>query len=933
MDMTHNRIRMSDLKHWATLLLGVLVLASILLSALGAPPNQAKAAGAPVVFRVDANGNITANGTPIRVKGGSWFGLQGRHEPSTDATNPSGAPMEQYMGNVFWNSTTRTYDQDIAEFKTMGINVIRLPLVPQTLTGTDPQGMAPYLKNTESVRIANSRLALETIIKKLDAAGIYVLLDIHSCSNYVDWRKGRLDARPPYVDATRDNYDFKREDSSCAATNNPSSVTRIQAYDETKWLADLKTLAGLEASLGVSNIIGIDIYNEPWDYTWAEWKTLTEHAYTAINSVNPNILIFMEGISDSANNQDGIVGNEVVSPSGSAPAPNWGGNLYSAGDNPPAIPKDRLVYSPHVYGPSVFVGKQFVDNTVSACVGLSGDAAGDAKCPLIMPSAATLAAGWDSQFGYLKAQGYAIVIGEWGGNMDWPKGKASLRDQARFSYVTDTTLDQQWQNIFVDYLISKGIYDTIYWSINPESGDTGGLYTTPYDPVSNTSAWGTWGALDSRKMTLVRRLWDVPVNPGPTSTPTTTATVTATATGPKPTITATPTITRTSTVTSTPTITLTPSGNLKVQLQTGGTDNNQQTAFRFRVQNSGTSAQPNISVRLYFTTDGSNAASAYVLEKYYDQSGVAAVSGPTLATGNIYYFTVNYGTASLAVGSSWEYQTALHLSSWGSTYNGANDWWHTSSAIPASYADWPSVPAYVSGSRVWGSEPVTGPTNTPTPTSTSCAQATAEPLWVDPVTSPTNQTSQVITVRVGNSDSVTVTHEFGSTTLTGNFSTTNPALVTVPLQANATHHLTVSAHIKSVPGPGGCSYGNYTLSTGNDRYGALLTIIQTSGTVTPSPTLTATATPTATGTQGPGTCSPVTATITAPFTKDGAGTFCWQTSNLGGYINSWNLANLTINGVDFTNKYASSSSYPAKINGFWYVSYTGNFAWSHFEAK
>jgi len=202
--------------------------------------------------------------------------------------------MEQYMGNVFWNSSSRTYAGDVAEFKAMGINVVRIPLVTQTLTGTDPQGMAPYLKNTASVVIPNSRLALETVIKELDAAGIYVLLDIHSCSNYVDWRKGRLDARPPYVDATRENYDFKREDASCAASNNPSTVTRIQAYDETKWLADLKTLAGLESSLGVSNIIGIDIFNEPWDYTWAEWKTLTEHAYTAINSVNTNILIFTE---------------------------------------------------------------------------------------------------------------------------------------------------------------------------------------------------------------------------------------------------------------------------------------------------------------------------------------------------------------------------------------------------------------------------------------------------------------------------------------------------------------------------------------------------------------------------------------------------------------------------------------------------------------
>ena len=82
----------------------------------------------------------------------------------------------------------------------MGINMIRLPLVPQTLNANDPQGTGSVLKNHPSVRIANSRLALETMIKAADAANIEVLLDIHSCSNYVGWRKGRLDARPPYVD-------------------------------------------------------------------------------------------------------------------------------------------------------------------------------------------------------------------------------------------------------------------------------------------------------------------------------------------------------------------------------------------------------------------------------------------------------------------------------------------------------------------------------------------------------------------------------------------------------------------------------------------------------------------------------------------------------------------------------------------------------------
>jgi acetylxylan esterase len=86
-------------------------------------------------------------------------------------------------------------------------------------------------------------------------------------------------------------------------------------------------------------------------------------------------------------------------------------------------------------------------------------------------------------------------------------------------------------------------------------------------------------------------------------------------------------------------------------------------------------------------------------------------------------------------------------------------------------------------------------------------------------------------------------------------------------------------------------------------------------------------------TGGPGACSPVTSTIAAPFTFDGAGTFCWQASSLGSTINSWNLASLTVNGVDFTNRWAASGSYPPAINGYWYVSYTGSYPWSHFEAR
>lgn len=69
--------------------------------------------------------------------------------------------------------------------------------------------------------------------------------------------------------------------------------------------------------------------------------------------------------------------------------------------------------------------------------------------------------------------------------------------------------------------------------------------------------------------------------------------------------------------------------------------------------------------------------------------------------------------------------------------------------------------------------------------------------------------------------------------------------------------------------------------------------------------------------------------VTIPFTKDGAGDFCWSTTREPSYINSWNLAELTINGVDFTNSW--SNHMPPVENGKWIIHYVGNHAWSHFE--
>ncbi len=456
---------------------------------------------------VDSKGNITLNGAIFRVKGGAWFGLEGRQELPSDAVNPGGAPMELYMGNVFWSPSSRTIAADAVEIKKLGFNCIRIPLSPQTLDDNDAQGKSPNLKNNPSVRIEGAFSALKAMVKACSDAGLYVLLDMHSCSNYVGWRKGRIDARPPWTDAKRDNYIFQREDCSCSQTGNPPSVTRIQDYNVTKWLNNLKTLAGLGADIGVDNVMGIDIYNEPWDYSWTEWRSLIDSAYAAISAVNPHILIFAEGVGSSNGNQDGTPSTVNKTPYGdTAYNPNWGENLYEAGVNPPSMPKSKLVFSPHCYGPSVSTQSEFTDlEAQPECAGLVEDAFGNMKCRIVI-NPVKLEKGWAQHFGYLKALGYAVCIGEFGGNMDWPR-KSEPRMQTRYGYITDTTTDAQWQKAFVDYLIKIGVYDSFYWSINPESSDTYGIFKTPYDPISNQSGWGTWLDTDARRLTLLGKLW------------------------------------------------------------------------------------------------------------------------------------------------------------------------------------------------------------------------------------------------------------------------------------------------------------------------------------------------------------------------------------------------------------------------------------------
>ncbi|HEY7771845.1 MAG TPA: cellulase family glycosylhydrolase [Marinagarivorans sp.] len=459
------------------------------------------------IFRVK-DGVVMKNGQPLDVRCGNWFGLEGQHEPQ-DAEHPGAAPLELYIGNMWWKETGRNMSLTMQEIKRMGINTVRLPITPQTLDPNYEEGrgyaqQGGYLKNDPAnYPYDNAYEAMLAFLDEANSQDVNVMLDIHSCSNYVGWRAGRLDAHPPYADADRPGYDFQREDRSCASGNEPGIT--YQTYGKTRWLEDIRTLATLARDY--RNVIGIDIFNEPWDYTWDEWATLSEDAYDAMKDVNEDILIFVQGIAGGNRTNE-------VEPHGSLESnPNWGENFYGFHERPLNIPQDRLVISPHTYGPAVYQQMQFMDiENQPECEGLHGEEAAEQQCMMVMDKD-RLEPGWEEHFGFLRDMGYALVVGEWGGNRGWPEIGTRDAEREMWGYLntpstTEENIDFQWQKAFASYMNDKGI-QACYWGINPESSDTGGLYTHLAD--TDDAGWGTWTGLDMMKINMLRTdLWGLP---------------------------------------------------------------------------------------------------------------------------------------------------------------------------------------------------------------------------------------------------------------------------------------------------------------------------------------------------------------------------------------------------------------------------------------
>lgn len=339
-----------------------------------------------------------SQGAVVKLYGVNWFGFE------TSNYTPHG------LWQVNWKAT-------IQQMKNNGFNAVRLPFCPATLRGMTPSSI-DYSLNPDLAG-KNSLQLLDSVVAEFNRQQMYIVLDHH---------------RP-----------------DCNAI---SELWYTSAYSEQNWIADLKLIASRYRS--TPYLLGIDLKNEPHGRaTWGanvaatDWNKAAERAATAVLAVHPDVLIFVEGIESKAN----CSGSDNYF---------WGGNISPLRCTPLAIKADRLIMSPHIYGPSVAAQPYFQSSTF----------------PGNMPAI------WETQFGFAASAGYTVIPGEFGGRYEGQ--------------------DKIWQDKLVDYLIQKKITSFFYWSWNPNSGDTGGILNDD------------WKTIHQGKLTLLKRLMTAGgINPPP----------------------------------------------------------------------------------------------------------------------------------------------------------------------------------------------------------------------------------------------------------------------------------------------------------------------------------------------------------------------------------------------------------------------------------
>lgn len=262
-------------------------------------------------------------------------------------------------------------------------NAIRIPFSYEMVMNINNPFPNSYMLSQISDKecTTNPGSLLDCIFKKASDRGIVILIDFHTIDYTIQEK--------PYGRLSKDEFYYTWD----------TIIDRVIKYP---------------------NLLGIDVQNEcHGSTTWDEYSVFINDFVSHINNKYPTFpgLIFVEGIQDVYDAA-------------------WGGS-FALIDNKINYDK-KIVFSPHVYGPSVRGSYANSDN----------------------------AENFERWFGFLSNKyDNAIIIGEYGG-----------------TYTLNPD-DYAWHNRLIEYLINTNKRNTFYWCLNPNSGDTKGVlnddWTTP----------------------------------------------------------------------------------------------------------------------------------------------------------------------------------------------------------------------------------------------------------------------------------------------------------------------------------------------------------------------------------------------------------------------------------------------------------------------
>lgn len=335
---------------------------------------------------------------------------------------------EVWLTGVNWfgyNTGTNTFDglwacdlnTSIAAIADRGFNLLRIPisteLIKEWSNGSYPNANFNQATNSYLVGM-NSLEIFDYVVGQCRANGIKILIDIHSAKTdsmghmYNVWYNGNI-SEQDYLDALAwMAARYKKDDTVIAYDLKNEPHGKAGESPRAKW----------DGSKDADN-----------------WKYIAEKAAKAVLNKNPNVLVLVEGIEiypkDIKTNGDFSSTNM-----GDYYCTWWGGNLRGVKDNPVDLGKyrNKLVYSPHDYGPSVyeqpwFKGGFTYESLYKDCW-------------------------YDNWFYIQKSDTAPLLIGEWGGFMRNP--------------------NLEWMTHMRRFIKENKINHT-FWCFNSNSGDTGGL--------------------------------------------------------------------------------------------------------------------------------------------------------------------------------------------------------------------------------------------------------------------------------------------------------------------------------------------------------------------------------------------------------------------------------------------------------------------------